>query len=811
MEADGLLPAVEAEPREWIRRALIDLTGLPPTNDQMASFLGKCDEADSPANRFAVYEQEVQRLLDSPHFGERWAAMWLDLARYADSKGFEKDPHRDMWPYRDWLIRAFNADMPFNEFTVKQLAGDLLPEPTVDDLVATAFHRNTQTNTEGGTDDEEFRIAALVDRVNTTWTVWLATTFGCVQCHAHPYDAYRQTDYYQFMAFLNNTEDVDLDNDFPTFTMPADAKQAQRALQLDRQISLVRSELNHAGREQAVNSQMWKRLSPTEVSTSHGKLTVDEQHRIVAQEGTYPPGTTYTVTVDAQPATAVKLELFPESDDPHDWPEQGSVVTKIEIVELDANGAPHPITIREIFSDHLAGPHDPREILKDNAQGFGGYPKLNGPRWAVLVLDEELRPRSGSSLVFKLQQKASVTGNLPTYVRRLALSVSDDDAWQKLVNHSQRAELWKQHSALQKERRELKGVALPIMQSRGDTARRSTRLFRRGNFLDRGDSVVPGTPETLTSTQPKPSSESLTRLDMAKWLVSPDHPLTSRVLVNRLWAELFGVGIVSTLEDFGTTGEPPSHPRLLDFLALQLQNEHQWRLKPLLKQFVLSATYRQTNRVSSESYRKDPRNRLLARGPRTRLTAEMVRDQALCVSGLLTDSLGGPSVMPPQPDGVWQTVYSGAQWKTAEDTARYRRGLYTYWKRTSPYPSFLTFDAPSRDVCTARRIPTNTPLQALVTLNDVVFTECSQALAKRAQHEGGASPEQWIRWSFNTVTQQEPTSTNVHQLLELYAAALAEYQDVSESSKGSSNESPELSAMTIVANTILNLDKALTK
>jgi hypothetical protein len=811
MEANGLEPAVEAEPREWLRRAAIDLTGLPPTNDELDSFLVKCREAESQADRFAVYDREVQRLLDSPHFGERWAAMWLDLARYADSKGFEKDPHRDMWPYRDWLIRAFNADMPFNEFTVKQLAGDLLPEPTVDDLIATAFHRNTQTNTEGGTDDEEFRVAALVDRVNTTWTVWLATTFGCVQCHAHPYDAYRQTDYYRFMAFLNNTEDVDLDNDFPTFTVPANAEQAQRALQLDRQISRVRKELNEAGRKQAVESETWKRLRPTDVSTSHGRLIIDDQDRVVAEEGTYPPGTTYTVAVKAQPVTAVKLELFPESDDPHDWPEQGSVVTKLEIVELDSNGAPHPIAIREVFADHLAGPHDPREILQDNSQGFGGYPKLNGPRWAVLVLEKEFRPKTESSLAFKLQQKASVTGNLPTYVRRLAIAVSDNGAWQDLVNRSQRAELWKQHASLQKERRELKGVALPIMQSRSETARRATRLFRRGNFLDRGDPVLPGTPETLTSTTPDLSNESLTRLDMANWLVSPEHPLTSRVLVNRLWAELFGVGIVSTLEDFGTTGEPPSHPQLLDFLALQLQNEHQWKIKPLLKQIVLSATYRQTNRASSESYRKDPRNRLLARGPRTRLTAEMVRDQALRVSGLLTDTLGGPSVMPPQPEGVWQTVYSGAQWKTAEGPARYRRGLYTYWKRTSPYPSFLTFDAPSRDVCTARRIPTNTPLQALVTLNDIVFTECSQALAKRAQHEGGTSPKQWIRWSFNTVTQQEPTEANTQQLLELYSSALDEYQDVGESSEGNSNESPEMSAMTIVANTILNLDKALTK
>jgi hypothetical protein len=810
MDTEGLQPVAEAQPEEWLRRVTLDLTGLPPTNAELATFLSNCSKAESPAERFAVYEQKVQRLLASPHFGERWASMWLDLARYADSKGFEKDPHRDMWPYRDWVIRAFNADLPFDEFTIKQLAGDLLPNPTADDLIATAFHRNTQTNTEGGTDDEEFRVAAVIDRVNTTWTVWQATTFGCVQCHAHPYDAYRHEEYYRFLAFFNNTEDVDLDNDFPTFTKPADKTQSDQALELDHQLERVRHELNEVGRTMALESTTWQPLTSLDVSTTHGGLVVDDERRVVAQQGTYPPGTTYTVQTDAQPVAAVRLEILPESDDPHDWPAQGSVVTKFDISELNADGKTRPLAISEVFSDHLAGPHDPREALKDNARGFGGYPKLNGPRWAVFVLEEAYQPAPGAKLVYRLIQKASVTGNLPTYVRRFTLAYTNQDAWQKLIHSESQKEKWSQHAAFVEERRQLKGVALPIMKSRGTEAERTTRLFRRGNFLDRGDSVQPGTPQTL-NTQAAVAETELNRLDMAKWLVSAENPLTSRVLVNRVWAELFGVGIVSTLEDFGTTGDPPSHPQLLDFLALQLQNEHHWRIKPLLEQLVLSATYRQTNRVSPQSYRRDPQNRLLARGPRTRLTAEMVRDQALLVSELLTPTIGGPSVMPPQPEGVWQTVYSGAQWKTAQDKNRYRRGLYTYWKRTSPYPSFLTFDAPSRDVCTARRIPTNTPLQALVTLNDVVFTESSEALAKRAHDEGGTDPEQWIRWAMKTVTQDEPSTTSIESLLLLYESALNEYQAQHELSSTNTPPSPEVKAMTVVANTILNLDEALTK
>ncbi len=811
MEREDLHPAAEATPREWLRRVAIDLTGLPPTRAELELFLARCSNADSSSARLTVYEEQVQRLLDSPHFGERWAAMWMDLARYADSKGFEKDPHRDMWPYRDWLIRAFNADMPFNDFTIKQLAGDLLPEPTADDLIATAFHRNTQTNTEGGTDDEEFRVAAVIDRINTTWTVWQATTFGCVQCHAHPYDAYRHTDYYRFMAFLNNTEDIDLDSDYPTFAVPNDSAQADEALRLECQLRQVRAALNEAGRKFALESSPWTPLQPTEVNASHGRLVIDDQYRVRATEGTYPPGTSYTIKAPGVPFCAVRLTILPESDDPRHWPEQGALVSKLEIAALGADGKSKSLAIREVFADHLAGPHDPSDATRDNWQGFGGYPKLNGPRWAVFVLDESYCPAPGASLQFTLHQKGQVTGNLPTHVRRLALSTSDAQQWQQLANSAERRDLWKQHDSLLKKRNEIPGVSVPVLQTRGLAARRVTRVFQRGNFLDRGEAVEPGMPEILPPLPSTKSGQTLSRLDMARWLVAPENPLTSRVLVNRLWAELFGSGIVTTLEDFGTTGQPPSHPELLDYLALRLQKEHCWHLKPLLRQLVLSSTYRQTNHASAESYQRDPRNRLLTRGPRTRLTAEMVRDQALSASGLLTDAIGGPSVMPPQPDGVWQTVYSGAQWKTAEGEQRFRRGLYTYWKRTSPYPSFLTFDAPSRDVCAARRIPTNTPLQALVTLNDAVYTECSQALAKRAQDEGGPDPERWIRWAFNTVTQQEPTDGNLRDLLDLYTTALDEYQRAERSSAAGASDSVETAAMTIVANTILNLDKALTK
>jgi hypothetical protein len=804
LDAEQLTPSPPAPPAEWLRRATFDLTGLPPTPEQTARFLLACRQSANHLDE--VYAAEVDRLLASPHYGERWAAMWMDLARYADTMGYEKDPHRDMWPYRDWLVQAFNQDMPFDQFTIKQLAGDLLPEPTAADLIATAFHRNTQTNTEGGTDDEEFRVSAVIDRINSTWTIWQATTFGCVQCHSHPYDPFEHSEYYAYMAFFNNTEDHDLDDDFPTVRLPTDPHEARQAVDLDREQRAVREALNQAALPLVDDQQQWISLVPSEVATSHGKLQVGEDHQIRVAGGTFPPGCVYTVSAPVGAITALRVQILPESDNPADWPETGSVLSKLELSLKLPDGEPQEVTIAEVFADFLAGPFDAQAAIRDGADGFGGYPKLLGPRWAVFVLDQPLAPPAGSGLVIQLKQDAQTTGSRAVHMRRFAIDTSLRAEWTQLVHDSQRAEAWRRYRELSELKKGLQGPAVAVMRQRHAAATRETRMFVRGNWLDRGDRVQPAVPAIFPGLEDSHPD----RLALARWLVSDRNPLTARALVNRLWAQLFGVGLIETQEDFGSMGTVPSHPALLDHLAIRLQRDHAWHIKPLLKECVLSATYRQTQRTSDELRERDPQNRLLARGPRTRLSAEMIRDQALAASGLLSRATGGPSVMPPQPDGVWRTVYNNAQWINAKGPDRYRRGLYTYWRRTSPYPSFLTFDAPTREFCTARRLPTNTPLQALVTLNDPVYVECADALAQRAFEFAGDVRVAQLRWAYQAVTTEPASSTVLTELGQLYEAAYEQYgeahDDVAEWST-----SAEQYALAVVANTIFNLDAALNK
>ncbi len=803
LESEGLHPTPESEPAEWLRRVSFDLIGLPPTKQELESFLEACES--SPDNRLAVYQAEVDRLLASPHFGERWASMWLDLARYADSQGYEKDNHRHAWPFRDWVIAAFNADMPFDEFTLKQLAGDLLPEPTADDLIATLFHRNTQTNDEGGTDDEEFRVAAVIDRINTTWTVWMGTTFGCVQCHSHPYDPFRHEEFYQFMAMLNNTADHDLSNDYPTLTYPEnkDKQELETAVALTRAHNELREQLNREGVALAEGCSDWTKLSPTEVSSSHGELEITDDHLVRVVGGTIPANSRYSVKAPATELCALRVEILPESDDPAKWPERGSVLSHIKLTLELGDGTSQPVEIHDVIADYLAGPFDPKDSLQENHQGFGGYPKLHGPRWAVFVLKQRLDPPVGAVLSIELQQKASTSGGQSIHLRRFGIASSADPVWSSYVASEDRRIQQEQLTSLAASQQKLKGTPIPIMQARSTDYSRPTRTFIRGNWQTRGDLVVAGVPETLHELH----TENPGRTELAQWLVADNNPLTARVLANRIWAELFGIGLVETLEDFGSTGTPPSHPALLDHLAVQLQQEHAWHIKPFLRDVVLSSTYRQANRVTPELLKRDPRNRLLARGPRTRLTAEMVRDQALVTAGKLSPTIGGPSVMPPQPEGVWQAVYSGAKWKAATDADRYRRALYTYWRRTSPYPSFMTFDSPSREVCSPRRIATNTPLQALVTLNDPVYVELSEHLAARVMGEAESLPEDWIREAFLIVTQHQATEATLAELVALYEATRSEYEETVDETAADHSRV----AMTVVASAILNLDEALVK
>ncbi len=566
LEAAKTAPSPEAEKATLLRRLSLDLTGLPPTLAESDAFLAD----PSPG----ACERAVDRLLASPRYGERWASVWLDLARFADTQGYEKDNLRTIWAYRDWVIEAFNDDLPYDRFTIEQLAGDLLPSPTVDQLIATAFHRNTMTNTEGGTDDEEFRLKAVIDRVNTTGAAWMGLTLGCAQCHAHPSEPLKQRDFFGLLAFFNNSADRDQNDDAPVISVVPLAERARAA--------------------------------------------------------------------------------------------QGEA---------------------------------PAETI------------------------------------------------------------------------------------------------VPIMRELSGEARRVTRRMHRGNWLDQREEISPATPAFLP---PMPADAPRDRLGLAQWIVSPENPLTARVMVNRVWEQLFGAGLVETSEDFGESGARPSPQAVLDLLAVRFQTDFGWSVKRLLREIVLSATYRQSSAATPDAHARDPANRLLGRGARFRLPAEMIRDQALAAAGLLSPKMYGRSVMPPQPEGAWSVVYNAQRWVVSKGEDRSRRSLYTFWRRTSPYPGATLLDAPSRESCTPRRLRTNTPSAALALLNDPVFLEAAEGLAKRMLAEGGTSDQERIRHSWRLLLVREPGAAALTALMKLLEAARAETKD-------------EERAFAAVASAVLNSDEVLSR
>lgn len=635
LDREGLRPTPEADRFRLLRRASLDLRGLPPSPREIEAFA-----ADTAPD---AYERAVERFLADPAFGERWARPWLDLARYADSAGYGSDPLRpDVYRYRDWVIGALNQNMPFDRFTVEQIAGDLLPDATENQRIATAFHRNTMTNTEGGTDDEEWRTAAVKDRANTTMQVWMGLTFGCAQCHTHKYDPISNAEYYSIYAFFNQTADNDQPDERPTLPAPTP----------------------------------WMRE------------------------------------------------------------EQGRIGGELEEAKR-----------------RLAAASDPGAIF---AAPFAQEPSPLKPLYDRVATLEKARP---------------------------------------------------------------KVPAVPVMVELPADQRRPSRILTKGNFMDPGAPVEPVVPAAF---HPFPSEAPRDRLGLARWLVAPENPLTARVMVNRLWAALLGAGLVETEEDFGTQGEPPSHPELLDELAIAFMDQG-WDVKGLLRELVTSATYRQSSRATPEGLAKDPRNRWLARAPRYRLEAETVRDQALALSGLLSRAVGGPSVFPPQPDGLWQAAFNGQRtWATSAGADRHRRGLYTFWRRTVPYPSMAAFDAPSRELCAVRRIRTNTPLQAFVTLNDPVYVEAAQALGRRiVAAEGGAEVEPRVAYGLALVLGRPASPAQVAPLAMLYRAELDRYRAHPDDARALATEPigplpegadpAEMAAWTTVANVLLNLDGVLTR
>jgi hypothetical protein len=809
LEAEKLQPSPPADRRTWLRRVTFDLTGLPPTPQELEDFLLD--------NTPQAYEKVVDRLLASSAYGERWTSMWLDLARYADTVGFERDPHRNVWPYKDWLIRAFNADMPYDEFTVKQLAGDLLDNPSIDDLIATAFHRNTQTNTEGGTDDEEFRVQAVIDRVNTTWQVWQATTFGCTQCHSHPYAPFDNDEYYKFMAILDNTRDCDVREEYPLLDVPLADEDRAKARDLDRRISQLRRSLFDQF-VAAGSDANWKNLAFDKAFLNQKRParlrleTVDGQVEVHA-EGTIANAPIYTVESPVPDGvdrlTALRIEVLPKDlEAALRTPEAGFVLSHLRgYVVSTEEKEPREIEFAAVFADEPEPMIDPEGSLNKSNFGWSQYTRLSRPTSAVFLPSQPVELKAGDRLHFTLKQDVATDGSLAMLIRRAKFFVSTSDRWTQLVEDAEFKSRREELANVRTQRSKIKNVDVPIAQELPAVARRHTYQFERGNWLAKGAEVQPNTPAILP---PLPKDLSHDRLAMARWLVSKENPLSARVMVNRLWAEVFGVGIVETLEDFGSSGQPPSHPELLDYLSVQFSGDMQWSMKRLLREMVLSATYRQDAKAPKEMHERDATNRLLARGSRQRLAAEMVRDQALAVSGLLSRKMYGAPVMPPQPEGVWRSVYNGDKWKTSKGEDRFRRALYTYWKRTSGYPSMMAFDTPSREVCTARRIVTNTPLQALATLNDEAQMEFAEALAKRMEAEGGKTIEDQAKWAYVITTCQESSPATIADLAALYRETLAAYQQ-HQAAAEKLGKSPEEAARALVANAILNLDAALTK
>ncbi|WP_236621380.1 PSD1 and planctomycete cytochrome C domain-containing protein [Rhodopirellula sallentina] len=821
MRDHGLTPSQDASPDRWLRRVCLDLTGLPPTLELREDFLNRYQVDGETARR-----ELVEMLLDSPAFGERWASVWLDQIRYSDSKGLGLDGPRSIWKYRDWVIDSLNNDLPYDQFTIKQIAGDLLPEPSTEDLIATAAHRLTQTNEEGGTDDEEFRVAAVLDRVSTTWQTWMGVTFGCVQCHSHPYDPFRHEEFYQFAAFFNNTADSDLGEDWPNLDAPIEKSDYEEAARIDRKIAELKAEIFETEFAELTRANRWSPVRDMTAKTNKAtKVDVEQvdDHEEFFTIDTVTKNTDITLEASLPESmerlTGVRLTAKPLDPETavadSEW---GFVLASFD-AELIREGEnkPRRLTFKRAISDDPDPIYDPQSTLNaKSSNGFSAYTRIHYPRQAAFVLEDPVEVPPNSRLRVTLRHRKSALGAFALVTRRGHLAVTDDESLYPRLHDDRIRKLRDELSAAKKSRSKIRSVRVPIMRERPTHLKRPTHLFERGLFLTKGEKVMPGTPASLhplsttdrsadgelASEDESDDQASPPRLDLAMWLVSNENPLTARVAVNRVWARLFGTGIVASEEDFGSSGELPTHPDLLDYLALRFQRDFGWSMKSLIRELVLSRTYAQSATLTEDRLQRDPENRWLARGPRHRLPSEVVRDQALAVSGLLSDKMHGPPVRPPIPNGVWKPFYGGDKWNTPKpgNQDRYRRSIYTYMKRSIPYPMFAAFDAPSREFCSPRRLRSNTPLQALMMLNDETFVECAEALAKRMREHSDKTRQQ-LRYGFLLTTCREPSDQDIDDLHELLKSTAEE-----------SDESADVDAgLRMVAGVLLNLDEVVMK
>ncbi len=995
LEAEGVKHAPEADRETLIRRVTLDLTGLAPTPEEVDAFVGD--------TKPGAYGRLVDRLLAKEAYGEHWARLWLDLARYADSAGYADDPARTIWAYRDYVIRSINANKPFDRFTLEQLAGDLLPDAGDEEMVATAFHRNTQTNNEGGTSDEEFRNVAVVDRVNTTMAVWMGTTMACAQCHNHKYDPITQEDYFRMFAVFNSTADADRTDENPVHALYT----AEQKLQLKQwnngigrletilKTSTPELEAEQAEWEKSLSGELkWEAMLPDAVTSAAGSKveSVGDGSFRVARGGATDTYTLEVPTSVGRTLTALRLEVLPEEGPPargvghadgsfvvtgvtatlqpamesvpvgrylrieipgkdkilslaevqvfqgtnnlarqgeasqsstafegharlaidgntdghfdkakstthtetakeDPWWEvdlkspqrvnrvvlwnrtdgAGERLAGYRIVLLDeqrqpvweqspAGKAPAPsVELRpdgersfrfaSVVADHEENGFPAARILDNKDPKSGGWavgPRLGEPHSLSLFLDTPESVPAGARLIVRIGQQSKFEH---ATIGRVRLAASSDPLGLELARvpspilarleiepgrrtDADREALRRHHRtiapSLREEREQLarlkKNVEMtrpvttvPVLRELAHEQRRKTHIQRRGNFLDLDRQVTEGLPSTF---HPLSADVPVDRLALAQWLVDRENPLTARVAVNRYWETLFGVGLVRTSEEFGSQGEPPSHPELLDWLAVEFM-ESGWNVNHVIRLMVTSSAYRQSSRMTAEQAAEDPDNRLLARGPRFRLAAETIRDQALFVAGLLSPKRYGPPVRPPQPKlGLSAAFGSGTDWETSQGEDRYRRALYTTWRRSNPYPSMVTFDAPNREVCLVRRERSNTPLQALVTLNDPVYMEAAQGLARRMM-KSGVTPEERMRHGFRLCLSRAPSAEEQGRLLEFFSAThrrfLEQPGQAREVALQPKAEVPdgmdvtELAAWTLVGNVLLNLDETLMK
>ena len=794
LESAGLQPSSEADRYTLARRVAIDLTGLPPSVEAADRF---AKDASPQA-----YEKFVDEVLASKAYGERWAAVWLDLARYADSNGYADDKPRVIWRWRDWTIDALNRNLPFDRFTIEQIAGDLLPNPTNEQIIATGFHRNTLTNDEGGTNDEEFRVAAVVDRVNTTLQVWMGLTMACAQCHTHKYDPLTHEDYYKLFAILNQTEDNDQPDNRPLLTIysPEQEKETARLKdEIAKQEKVVAEErANAAAKDPALPQRMGPlatRFLRVELIGKGAYLHLAEVQAFVGDENVAVKGKASQVSTDFDGPAALAIDGKTDGDYAQKSVSHTGMADN-PWWEVDLGKA--------VTLDRVA--------IWNRTDG-GTSARLN--HWRIIALDEQRKPVWIKT--YKQAPTPSVAADLPKTAETLDAATKTELA-QYGKTEIKATPGQKQLDELKKQLAAVKPMTTPIMKELPDKQQRKTHILIRGNFLDKGAEVKAGVPGIFPQL---PQGQAPNRLALAEWLVSPENPLTARVAVNRYWEQIFGIGLVETPEDFGIRSKPPSHPELLDWLATEFIAQ-KWDAKQFLKLIVTSATYRQSARVTPELLERDPNNRLYARGPRFRSTAEAIRDQSLHAAGLLSAKMYGPPVRPYRPKLGLAAAFGGnTDWDASPGEDRYRRALYTEWRRTTPYPSMVAFDAPNRNVCTVNRPRTNTPLQALVTLNDPVYVEAAQALARRMVKDGGPDAESRVTYAFRLCVTRPPRDVEVKRLVELYNKAREEYsRDPKKATElatvplgplPAGMDAVDLAAWTVVGNVLLNLDEMFTK